>query len=84
MSGGRRSSVILEGAIQMVRRLYCLHCNARLQSRGARCRECGWASNYDPWTQHREVVQGVSMVVVSVVMAIAFTAIVVEFIRPNL
>jgi hypothetical protein len=30
------------------------------------------------------VVLGVSMVVVSVVMAIAFTAIVVEFIRPNL
>jgi hypothetical protein len=68
----------------MVKGLYCLHCNARLQSRGARCRECGWASNYDPWTAHREVVQGVSIVVVSVVLLIAFTTIVVEFIRPNL
>jgi ribosomal protein L40E len=68
----------------MVRGLYCLHCNARLQSRGARCRECGWARNYEPWTRRREMVQGVSIVVVSVVMAIGFTAVVVEFILPNL
>jgi hypothetical protein len=68
----------------MVGDLYCLHCKARLQSRGARCAGCGWASNYDPLTRRREVVLGVSMVVVSVVMAIAFAAIVVELIRPTL
>jgi hypothetical protein len=68
----------------MVRGLYCLHCKARLQSRGARCVECGWASNYDPWTRRREVVLGASIVVTSVMMAIAFMAIFVEFIRPNL
>jgi tRNA(Ile2) C34 agmatinyltransferase TiaS len=68
----------------MVRGLYCLHCKARLQSRGARCVECGWASNYDPWTRRREVVQGVSMAAVGAVLGIAVTAIVVEFILPNL
>jgi len=69
----------------MVGEFYCLHCKARLQSRGARCRECGWARNYEPVTRRREVVLGVSMIVVSVVMASAFAAIVVEvFLRPNL
>jgi hypothetical protein len=68
----------------MVGGLYCLHCNARLKSRGARCWDCGWASNYDPWTRRRELVQGVSIALVSLVMAIAVTAFVVEFIRPNL
>ena len=68
----------------MMGEFYCLHCKARLQSRGARCRECGWARNYQPWTRHRQVVQGVSIVMVAVVLLIAFTAIVVEFIRPNL
>jgi DNA-directed RNA polymerase subunit RPC12/RpoP len=69
----------------MVRGLYCLHCKARLQNRGARCRECGWARIYEPVTRRREVVLGVGMVVVSAVMAIVFTAIVVELIiRPNL
>jgi hypothetical protein len=33
-----------------------MHCKAQLQSRGARCAECGWASNYDPRTRRREAV----------------------------
>ena len=68
----------------MVKGLHCLHCKARLQTRGARCRSCGWASNYDPWTRHRELVQGLSVVAVSVVMAISFIAIFMAFIRPDL
>ena len=68
----------------MVGGLYCLYCKAPLESRGARCRVCGWASTYGPRTRRQELVRGVSIVVVTLVMAVAFTAFVVEMVRPNL
>ena len=80
----RLNRVILESCTQMVRQYHCENCNAGLQRRGARCGNCGWATCYDLVARHHDVVQGISIVVLSVLIAIAVTAFVVEFVRPNL
>ena len=53
-------------------KLTCASCRAPLPKPGARCRNCGWATNYDlesSWRQ-REVIWGVCLVVTGLTLAI--------------
>lgn len=54
-------------------RLTCRSCKALLPRRGARCRNCGWASDYGTGTnrREREVLVGVGLMVVGLSMALA-------------
>ena len=59
-------------------RFTCKSCKAPLPQRSARCRICGWAQDYDPkssWRE-RELVMGVSLVLVGIVLAIGFASLV--------
>jgi predicted amidophosphoribosyltransferase len=69
----------------MVARFVCESCKAPLSKRGARCRVCGWAADYDPKTsrREREMVLGVSLVMVGIVLAIAL-AIAIAYVKPML
>ena len=54
-------------------RLTCRSCKAPLRKRGARCRNCGWASNYDMGNnrRERELLIGVGLMALGVSMALA-------------
>lgn len=63
-------------------RLTCASCRAPLPQRGARCRNCGWAANYDlesGWRQ-REALWGVCLVVTGLSLAIG-VAVAVAYLR---
>jgi len=64
----------------------CKSCKAPLSRRGARCRFCGWAVDYDPWTSRRErkLVLGVGLMVASIVLGIAAFVITIAYVRPLL
>ena len=61
-------------AIEWVAMLTCRSCKAPLTRRNTRCRACGWAVEYNPETSWRErqVVLGISLVVVGIALAVAF------------
>jgi len=67
----------------MVTRLSCKSCEAPLPKRGARCRTCGWAVDYDTKTtrQEREVILGISLMVV-LVLAIVVFSIGIVYVQP--
>jgi len=58
-----------------VARLTCRHCQGVLAKRGARCRACGWADNYDGGTGirrlERERLLGVGFIAVALAVAFA-------------
>jgi hypothetical protein len=64
----------------------CKSCKAPLPKRGARCRICGWAVDYDPKTsrRERELVFGIGLMVVSIVAGIVAFAVAIAYIKPLL
>jgi hypothetical protein len=60
-------------------RFTCRSCKGPLPGRGARCRNCGWASKYDARTgsgrQSRELRVGVGLMVAGLSMALAIAVI---------
>lgn len=56
----------------------CKSCEAPLPQRSARCRNCGWASDYDPRTtwRERELVMGVSLILMGIVFAIGIASLI--------
>lgn len=56
-------------------RFICRACRAPLPKRGARCRGCGWAADYDPryTRQQRELVLGIGLVLVAILLLIGIT-----------
>jgi ribosomal protein L40E len=69
----------------MVARLSCRSCEAPLPERGARCRVCGWAVDYDPKTtrQERDVILGISLMVVGLVLAIIVLSLGIVYLTPH-
>lgn len=56
-------------------RLICRHCEGVLPKRGARCRTCGWAADYDHGTGirrlERERLLGVGFIAVALAIGFA-------------
>ena len=71
--------------IGMEKRVTCLACKAQLHKRGERCRNCGWAAHYDRHAERheRQVIIGVSLVVVSIALAVGFV-LAMLYVRPLL
>ena len=69
----------------MEKTLICRACKAQLHKRGQRCLNCGWAVQYDrhPERHERQVIIGVSLVVVGIALAVGF-AIAMLYVRPLL
>jgi hypothetical protein len=69
----------------MEKRLTCRACKSELRARGARCRNCGWATRYDRYAEERErqVFIGVSLVVASIALAVGL-AFAMLYLRPLL
>lgn len=63
-------------------RLKCRSCKALLPKRGARCRNCGWASDYGNWTdrRERELLLGIGLMVLAGCMALG-VAIAIAYIK---
>jgi len=78
-------TVVGTAAVEMGARYRCRSCKAPLPNRGARCRLCGWAADYDPRTtrQERDLVLGISFIVVAIVLAIAI-AVTIAYVKPRL
>ena len=70
---------------EMEKRLTCRACKAQLHKRGERCRNCGWAAQYDRHAERyeRQVIIGVSLVVVSIALAVGFV-LAMLYVRPLL
>jgi ribosomal protein L40E len=65
----------------------CLRCNAPIAARAARCRSCGWASDYNrkaTWRQRREILTGVSLLGAAVVFAVALVVTMRLVVLPHL
>lgn len=77
---------MLAVAVEWMASPKCKSCRAPLPKRGARCRVCGWAVDYDPKTsrRERELVFGIGLMVVSIVVGIAAFAIAIAYIKPLL
>ena len=58
--------------IAMTTRFTCLQCKAPLAARNRRCRNCGWASDYNPalTQRHRELATGVTLILLGLLIAI--------------
>ena len=68
----------------VVARSTCRSCKALLPKRGARCRSCGWASDYGTNRQERELRLGIGLLVLAVCMALVVSIVLAYALREPL